>query len=252
MKQIISNIYKLGILFLLLTSLLACNKEQQTSKAVSIQVGGYNAGDAELEISIDTTTYPKIQPNMPVAFGNVIAYPSGKTQAILKIKDMTSGKEVFQRQLSLGGSNLEQFFPFVFINGSVLEIKPPVADPVTNKMGFYIHYPVSTDGIDIFLQNDAGQIAYVAKNVQPSEWAYTNYQPAEGFTDPDKQYFLCFTKTGTTDSWAFEESEFKSKYSYNHRGILFPMNQEKGLVRTYFITPAVADLRVERLFKLPK
>lgn len=254
MKHIISNISKLGIFIVLLTSLVACNKEKELTKAISIQIGGYNSSNAELEISIDTLVYrnKKTQPNMPMDFGNVYTYPSGKNQAILKIKDLKSGRELFQQQLNLGGNQLELFFPFVLINGQVLEIKPPAADPSTNKIGFYIHYPASNDAIDIFLQNEAGENAYIAKNVQPSGWVYSNYLPMEGFTDANKRYFLCFTKAGTTDSWAFEDSERKSKYSYSHVGTALPMKQDKGLVRTYFVTPAAADLRVERLFKLPK
>nr|WP_121272579.1 hypothetical protein [Pedobacter schmidteae] len=254
MKHIISNISKLGVFITLLTGLLACNKEKELTKAISIQIGGYNSGDAELEMSIDTLVYrnKKTQPNMPVDFANVYTYSSGKGQATLRIKDLKSGREVFQQQLNLGGSELELFFPFVLINGKALEIKPPAADPTTNKIGFYIHYPASNDAIDIFLQNNAGENAYIAKNVQPSGWVYSNYLPSEGFTDASKNYFLCFTKAGTTDSWAFEDSEGKSKYSYSRVGTALPMKEDKGLVRTYFVTPAAADLRVERLFKLPK
>ncbi len=70
----------------------------------------------------------------------------------LKIKDLISGKDVYQQQLILNNSDLERFFQFVLIDGHQLEVKPPAADAATNKVGFYIHYPQSSDPIDVFLK----------------------------------------------------------------------------------------------------
>lgn len=245
------NIKLLGLLVPLIM-FISCSKDEEQMKAVSIEVWGYNVGDAELEASVDTTIYRNFitLPNKPVTFSKVYTFPSAKKEASLKIKDKTSGKEVFQQQLSLGTSELEMFFPFVLINGNVLEIKPPAADPATNKMGFYIHYPQSNDALDIFLQNEAGQRVYIAQNVKPGAWVYTSYLPQEGFKDENKSYDLYFTKAGTTDGWYFEDSEFKSRIGES--SLFFPKLDEKGLVRTYFVTPGVAQLEVMRLFKRPR
>jgi hypothetical protein len=229
----------------------ACSKEEEQMKAVNIEVWGYNVGDAELETSVDTTIYRNFitHPDAPVIFSKIYTFPSAKRKASLKIKNRTSGKEVFQQELNLGTSELELFFPFVFINGNALDIKPAAADPATNKLGFYIHYPQSEDALDIFLRNEAGQIVTIAQNVKPGSWIYASYLPQEGFKDKNKQYELCFTKTGTTDSWYFEGSEMISKSGES--GLLFPKNEEKGLVRTYFVTPDAVQLNVMRLFKRP-
>lgn len=246
------NIRILGLL-VLLNMFISCNKEdEEGTKATSIEVWGYNVGDAELEVSVDTTIYRNFttMPNKPVTFSKVYTFPFAKKEASLKIKDKTSGKEVFQQQLNLGGGELELFFPFVFIDGNALKIEPPVADPATNKMGFYIHYPQSEDALDIFLRNEAGQMVYIAQNVKPGAWIYSSYQPQEGFKDKNKSYDLCFTRAGTTDSWYFENSEMVSKSGVT--GLFFPKGEEKGLVRTYFVTPSALQLEVMRLFKRPK
>lgn len=245
------NIRLLGLL-VLLNVFISCNKEEEETRAIGVEVWGYNVGNAELEASIDTTIYRNFAtlPNKPVVFSKVYTFPFARKEALLKIKDKTSGKEVFQQKLNLGGSELELFFPFVCINGNALKIELPVADPATNKMGFYIHYPQSEEALDIFLRNEAGQIAYIAQNVKPGAWIYASYLPQEGFKDKSKSYDLCFTRTGTTDSWYFEDSEMISKAGES--GLLIPKGEEKGLVRTYFVTPATLQLEVMRLFKRPK
>lgn len=233
---------------LLLPGLVACNKEDGLNKAVSVRISGYNIGNSELEVSIDEVTYDKFRTpaNQRLEFAKVYTYPSGKSQASLKIKDIASGKQVYQQQLQLNNRQLEMFFPFIFMNGSPLEIKPPVADPSTNKLAFYIHYPQSSDAIDIFLKNDAGQISYLAKNVQPSMWTYVDYLTASEFKDPTKDYTLYFTKTGTTDLWAFMDSE---QFSKSPIGTLaLPQFMEKSLSRTYFVTPGTNQLDVVSLF----
>lgn len=245
------NIRLLGLL-VLLNMFIACNKEEEAAKAIGVEVWGYNVGDAELEASIDTTIYRNFTtlPDKPVIFNKIYTFPFAKKEAVLKITDKTSGKEVFRQQLNLSGGERELFFPFVFINGNALKIEPPVADPATNKMGFYIHYPQSEEALDIFLRNEAGQIAYIAQNVKPGTWIYAGYLPQEGFKDKSNSYDLCFTKTGTTDSWYFENIEAISKVG--ETGLLFPKGEETGLVRTYFVTPSALQLEVMRLFKRPK
>lgn len=245
-----SNIRIFGLLVALMM-FISCSKEEEQMKAINVEVWGYNVGDAELEMSIDTTTYSKFitPPNKAVTFSKIYTYPSAKKEVLLKIKDKTSGKDLFQQQLALGTSQLEMFFPFVFMNGKELKVEPAAADPATNKLGFYIHYPQSNDALDIFLKNEEGQMMSIAKNVKPGTWIYANYLPEEGFKLKDKKYMLCFTKTGTTDSWYFGDSEGISKV--DEFSLLFPKNEEKGLVRTYFVTPGTEQLDVIRLFKRP-
>ena len=251
MQQIQSNIKKLALFVLLTTGLGACNKEAALNKAVSIQISGYNIGSTELEVSIDTVVYRnfKILPDQELNFGKIFTYPSGKNEAVLKIKDLTTGKDIYQQQLNLNSTKLELFFPFVLIDGKQLDTKPPAADPATNKLGFYIHYPQSTDAIDIFMKNDDGEMVYLAQNVQPSTWVYADYLAQESFLRPNKQYTVYFTKAGTTDTWAFNDNEYMSKIGEST--LITPAKGEKGLVRTYFITPGSVDLRVVRLFKRP-
>jgi len=243
------KIKKLGFFFILLTALLACNKEQDVTKAISINIKGYNIGNSELEVAVDDVTYDKfrIPANQQVNFAKIYTYPSNKSQASLRIKDITPAKEVFQQQLQLNKGEIDRFFPFVIINGTPLEIKPPVADPSTNKVAFYIHYPQSSDAIDIFLKNNAGQIAYVAKNVKPSTWVYTDYLTDEAFKDLRSSDMLYFTKTGTTTTWAFRDSEQISKSPIGT--LLLPNFAEKGKVCSYFITPSTNQLDMVRLFK---
>lgn len=240
---------KLGFFFILITALVACNKEQDVTKAISINIKGYNIGNSELEVAVAEVTYNKfrIPANQQVNFAKIYTYPSNKGQASLRIKDITPAKEVFQQQLDLNNGEIDRFFPFVIINGTPLEIKPPVADPSTNKVAFYIHYPQSNDAIDIFLKNDAGQIVYVAKNVRPSTWVYSDYLTSEIFKNLSTTDNLYFTKAGTTDTWAFRDSEQMSKSPAS--SLLLPNFTEKGRVCSYFVTPGTNQLDVVRLFK---
>jgi hypothetical protein len=252
MKQIISIIKKSGLVVLLMAGLNACNKEVDATKAVSIEIKGFNIGNAELQITVDTLVYRNLQvaPNQELNFGKVFTYPSSKNEVTLKIKDLTSGKDVYQQQLSLNNSDLERFFQFVLIDGHQLEVKPPAADPATNKVGFYIHYPQSSDPIDIFLKNPEGEIVYLAKNVQPSTWVYADYLTQPGFENPNTNYNILFAKAGTTDVWAFNDSEYISQSSED--AMFLPQYGQQGRVCSYFVTPGQVDLRVVRLFKVAK
>jgi len=243
------NMKRLALFIVLVIALSACNKDELTTRAVSIQVKGYNIGNSELEITIDTVVYDKFKTasNSLLNFGKVYTYPSGKGAALLKIKDVTTGKEVYQNQLELNAGGLERFFPFVFINGAALEIKAPAADPSTNKMAFYIYYPQSNDAMDIYMKNEKEEIVYIAKNVVSGTWGYSAYVTTTGFTDANTNYYWYFVKAGTTDQWAFSDSESMSKFSSGTLSI--PKKGEKGRVQTYFVTPGSNQLDVVNLFK---
>lgn len=244
-----NNIKRLTLFAVMTMVLAACNKEDITTKAVSIQIGGYNMGNSELLVTIDTVVYDKFKtaPDKLLNFRNVYTYPSTKGQAVLKIKDLVSGKEVYQNTLTLGSKDLERFFPFVFLNGSPLEIKAPAADPATNKMAFYVHYPQSDDVLDIYMKNEKGEMVSIAKNVKPGTWSYSEYVTTTGFTDVSDTYKWFFVKAGTTDQWAFNDSEYMSQFSTGTLSI--PKKGEKGRVQTYFITPTTNQLDIAALFK---
>lgn len=252
MKQIISNLKKSGLVILLMAGLSACNKEVDATKAISIEIKGFNVGNAELQITVDTLVYRNLEvaPNEELNFGKVFTYPSSKNEVTLKIKDLISGKDVYQQQLILNNSDLERFYQFVLIDGHQLEVKPPAADPATNKVGFYIHYPQSSDPIDVFLKNPEGEIVYLAKNVQPSTWVYADYLTQAGFENPNTNYTILFAKAGTTDVWAFNDNEYMSQSSED--AMFLPQQGQQGLVCSYFVTPGSVDLRVVRLFKRQK
>ncbi len=249
MAHVIRRIKQLGLLVCGLTAIVACNKEELRQKAISVLVKGYNVGNSELEISIDTVVYDKFrtQPNRLINFGKVYTHSSNKTQSLLKIKDLVSGKEVYQHQIDLSANKFDYFFPFVFINGSALEIKSPTADPVTNKMAFYIHYPQSNDALDIYMKNSEGDMVYIAKNVKPGTWSYSEYLTTTGFTDENATYNWYFVKAGTTNQWAFHDNEWMSQFSTGT--VYLPKNGELGRVQTYFVTPASNQLDVVSLFK---
>lgn len=244
------NMKRLMLLAIVAAGLASCNKEDIKTKAVSLQIRGYNIGNSELEVSLDALVYDKFKTaaDQQLNFGKVYTYPSSQGQVLLKIKDVISGKEVYQNQLSLNTPELERFFPFVFINGSPLEIKAPAADPSTNKMAFYIYYPQSNDGIDIFMKNKEGQTVYIARNVKPATWTYSDYVTTEGFKDTNETYTWYFVKTGTTDQWAFNDSEGLSKSGTGQ--LYIPKKGETGRVQTYFVTPASNQLDAVSLFKI--
>ncbi|RZM29576.1 MAG: hypothetical protein EOO88_04420 [Pedobacter sp.] len=248
MKQMIRKIGKLGFLAFAVIGMAACNKDELTQKAVSVEIKGYNIGSGELEVSIDTVVYDKFRtaPNKLLNFGRVYTYPSSRAQAVLKIKDLASGREVYQAQLDLEKNDFERFFPFVLIDGSPLAINAPVVDPSTNKMVFYIHYPQSSDLIDVFMRNDVGQQVYIAKNVAPGTWTSGDYLTTDGFRDANKDYTWCFVKAGTLDQWAFND-EYLSVFRTGTLAV--PKNDEKGRVQSYFVTPASNQLDIVSLFK---
>ncbi len=245
----INNIKRLILFTAITIAVVACNKDEITTKAVSIQIGGYNIGNSELQVTIDTVVYDKFKtaPDKLLNFRNVYTYPSTKGEAVLRIKDLVSGKEVYQNTLTLGNKDLERFFPFVFLNGSPLEIKAPAADPATNKMAFYIHYPPSNDLLDIYMKNEKGEMVSIAKNVKPGTWSYSEYVTTTGFNNTSTTYTWHFVKAGTTNQWAFNDNEYMSQFSTGTLDI--PKKGEKGRVQPYFVTPTTNQLDVVSLFK---
>ncbi|WP_295118505.1 hypothetical protein [uncultured Chitinophaga sp.] len=234
----------------------ACNKDIETTKAVAFDIVGYNTSNNDLEISVDTVVFSRfpIAANSVVSFGKSYTYPSVKREAQISVKDKQSGNEVWKQTVRLSDAELEQFYPFVWLDGQVLAVNPPTADANTNKIGFYVHYPQSNDPIDIFIKNEAGQAAYFAKNVTPGTWVYSDYVTPEGFfQNPNGDFYIHCTKAGTTDSWAFDNNEAKSKVSNNNNGTFFPLHHtQKGNVRSYFITPGMYQMELIRLFKKPR
>ena len=244
-----NNIKRIAFFIAMVVALAACNKDEMTTKAVSIQIGGYNIGNSELQVTIDTVVYDKFKtaPDKLLNFRNVYTYPSTKGEAVLKIKDLVSGKEVYQSTLTLGNKDLERFFPFVFLNGSPLEIKAPAADPATNKMAFYVYYPQSNDVLDIYMKNEKGEMVSIAKNVKPGTWSYSEYVTTTGFTNTSSSYTWHFVKAGTIDQWAFNDDAYMSQFSTGTLSI--PKKGEKGRVQTYFVTPTTNQLDIAALFK---
>lgn len=236
----------------------SCNKDIEGKKVINVTFHGYNISDTELEVSVDTVVFDKkmLRPNGQIGFSMVYPYIYGKTEAIVRVKDKANGKELFQQKLDLTSGRLEFFNTLINIKGNVLEVKPPAADPATNKLGFYIYYPESDDPIDIFMTNqNTGETVYLAKSVKPQTWVYVDYLPAEGFQDKNivGGCTIFFTKAGTTDQWAFNDDEYVSQtsaFSWSLPHARFNLNK----VQPYFILPSPQGWEAEavRLFPIPK
>jgi hypothetical protein len=248
MKKTIEKI--IGIVFVM-GLFTACNKETLTEKAVNITIVGYNTSSEELEVSLDTVVYKKnlLAANNEIAFGKSYAYFQGKAQATLRIKEKMSGKEIFNRQITFSGAELEPFFNFLYVDGKEITVQLPVANPSTNKLGFYVHYPPSSDALDIFMKNNAGELTYLAKNVKPGTWVYTDYMAQAGFKEPNVDYPLYFTKAGTTNNWAFGTENLSKNVSQTK---IPRTDNTKGVVQAYFVTPNNSNTTVVRLFNPPK
>ncbi|MRG44252.1 hypothetical protein GFS24_03960 [Chitinophaga sp. SYP-B3965] len=247
----------LAIASLTILGLASCNKDIETIRAINVTFKGFNLSNMQLEVSLDTVIFDKkIQPaNARVNFSMVYPYFGGKKEAILTVKDKVSGKELFQKTLPLSGSQLEFFYPLVNIDGKLLDITPPAADPATNKLGFYIYYTKNNDPIDILMYNqNTGQQAYLAKNAVPQTWVYTDYLPDPAFPDGNAvgSSTIYFLKAGTFD-FAFNDSESLSQTS--GFGWYIPHNKFTGnKVQLYFIQPSPQGFGTEmaQLFPIPK
>ena len=249
-------------LALLLMIFTACNKEPlDAEKAMNIVVSGYNGGSHPLQMAIDTTVYDVsvafgkyiIKPNTLANFNIAYSYRSNK-QRMLTLTDTVTKEVVYRKELPSTG--IKANFSYVFINGKLLDINPPAADPATNKLGFYIHYPAGDESFDISLYRVDGSTGqehrvYLAKSVKPGAWVYVDYMAAENFATKSMlgNAQVHFTRSDDVSQWAFENNENKSRISAF--GLFFPIAGEKGLVQPYFITPQAYDLGHSQFFFYP-
>ncbi|RXK81315.1 hypothetical protein [Filimonas effusa] len=249
-------------LVLLLTMFAACNKEApDAERAMSVVISGYNGGAHPLQMAIDTTVYDVavssgkyiVKPNDLGNFNIAYSYRSNK-QRMFTLTDTVTKEIVYRKELPSDGTKAN--FNYLFLNGKLVDINPPVADPVTNKLGFYIYYPASDESIDISLYRVDGSTGqafrvYLAKGIKPGTWAYVDYMAGENFATKNMlgNTQIHFTKSGNVGQWAFENDESKSVISAF--GMFLPAADEKGLVQPYFITPQTYDLGHSQLFYYP-
>ncbi len=262
--KIIARFLKTTLLFTGLASgLIACNKDDLgAKKALHVLVNGYNGSADELEVWIDTVKYNKevsngkysIKPGELVNFNVVYSYRTAQPKGELIIKEPVSGRVLFNKPLPANSTKAN--YNFVYMDGKLQDVNPPAADATTNKLGFYLQYTKSADLVDIFLHrvdNTTGQeyLEYIAKGVMPGSWVYVDYLASESFKSQSvlRSSNLCFTRTGTTDQWAFDDSEVMSKLDAS--SLVLPVVQEKGLVQSYFFKPGQWQLEVARLFFYP-
>lgn len=248
----------LFIASLTVLALASCNKEIDTSKVINVTFHGYNLSDMQLLVTLDTVVFDQKvqQANTRLNFSMVYPYFSGKKEAVLRVKDTITGKELFHETLDLTSGQLEFHFNLVNINGSLVDVKPPASDTSTNKLGFYIYYPESTDLIDIILYNTTtGQLVYLAQNVAPQTWVYTDYVLTDGFRKKEEvgSSIVYFFKAGSIEQFAFFDDEYKSQvtaFSWYLPHSLYDL----GKVQSYFILPSVQSGQTEivNLFPNPK
>lgn len=239
---------------LAIMTLGSCNKEIEGTKVINVTLRGYNFSDAPLEVTVDTAVFESkiVQPNSRVNFSMVYPYAPGKTEAALHVKNTVTGADLFQETLALSGGQLEFFYPLININGSLLDITPPAADPATNKLSFYIYYKESNDPIDILMYNpNTGQQVYLAQNVIPQTWVHTDYVPVEGFREKAEVEgsTIYFLKAGTFD-WAFNNDEYQSQVGAF--GWYIPHKTHNlDKVQPYFIMPSPQGWNVEFINLFP-
>lgn len=259
MKQFFNYKQTIQILLWLSVVFVACNKDDQpTPKAMHVVINGYNGSDNALQVTIDTTEYTGkrvLKPMEKFEFNVAYSYPDNQQQRMVIITDTVTRKVVFTK--ALPSSGIKADINILCLNGKVTEIQPPSADPSTNKLGFYIQYADSETALDISLyridNNGQEYRVYLAKNVKPGNWIYVNYIAGTDFntkTLVDDAAKLCFTKAGTTDQWAFEDSELKSSVAVS--GMQLPLAGEKGLVQPYVLTPGGYILEYARMYFHPE
>ncbi|MCW3464481.1 hypothetical protein [Chitinophaga nivalis] len=240
-----------------------CNKDDlRVEKSIHIVINGYNGSTNELEVAIDTTRYGKsssrekstIPPAAVSPFNTVYTYYSGQNPGSVTITDPVTQKELFNKPLPASGT--KAFYNFIYLDGKELEIKVPAADAATNKLVFYIYDATNETPFDVFLyriDNNTGQEfrQNLAKNVKANTWFYTDYIPSADFNSKNmlSSSYICFTKAGTIDQWAFQDSESMSKLSAF--GMALPIGGEKGIVQAYFIVPGRSQLEKSSLFFHP-
>lgn len=196
-----------------------------------------------------------LKPTEKFEFNVAYAYLEKQQQKTVVVTDTVTRQVIFSKLLPSDGTKAA--INFLYINGKVTEIQPPAADTSTNKLGFYIHYTDNETPLDIFLyrmdnSNGMEYRTYLAKNVKPGSWVYVDYLAGADFntkTNVDDAANLYFTKTGTTDQWAFDDNQFKSTVSVS--GMQLPLAGEKGLVQQYLITPGGYTLDFARMYFHP-
>lgn len=263
MKSIKKITYKVVVSTLLIVAMGSCNKEDLSApKALHVLINGYNGSADELEVWIDTVSYDKtilngkytLKPASLVGFNAVHTYRTAKPQGMVTIKESESGKVLLSKPMPATGTKADYYF--VYVDGKIQEVTPPVADPTTNKLGFYLHGTESADLVDVFLyrkdNNDGKEYReYLAKNVKPGTWVYVDYLPAVSFKTKNdlSSSGIYFTRAGTTDQWAFTGGETMNRLDAAGMGL--PVNDEKGLVEPYFIVPGGWELEKARMFFYP-
>lgn len=258
MRSIIRHIVKPVLLALLATTIAACNKDNlDIEKGFQVLVSGYNGSGNTLQVTIDTTKYGHsnymIKPASLIGFNAVYTYKSPK-EKLLTITDTVTKKVLFSKPLPATGTKAN--FNFIYIDDRIVEVKPQAIDPATNKLGFYVQYTVNNEPFDVFIyrkDNTTGKEyrQYLARGVKPKTWVYVDYMVTADFADINllNNSNIFFTKTGTTDQWAFNDSEAMSKTPAS--GLNLPVGTEKGLVLPYFLIPGSMKLEYSRLFFVP-
>lgn len=256
MKRIIN--YKIWLVLLSIV-FMACNKENNNVEhAMHVVVSGYNGSGNVLQVSIDTVQYDQaakngiyiVKPASLLQFNAVYTYVPNGQQRMVTLTDTITKKVVFSKPLPAAGTKVS--FIYLFVDGKEMAVPEPAADTATNKLGFYIHYTDSDEPFDMFLyrKDNTGKEyqTYLAQNVKPNTWIYIDYRAGEKFDNKEifKDSYIYFTKPGTRDQWAFQDTESKSKASAF--GLGFPVAGEKGLVQSYFLAQGTWGLERVRLF----
>lgn len=248
----------LALLLGLAAAFTACNKENNNpEKAMQVIISAYNSSANPLMVAIDTAKYSKpadlIKPVSIAELYTVFPY-RGSRERLVTITDTVTKKVLYSKPLPLTGSKSN--FNFIYIDGKELEVNPPAAAATTNKVGFYVQYTTNDAPIDISLYRVDSQTGqeyryYLAKNVKPRTWVYLDYLAAENFdsTGGLGSASVCFNKAGTTNQWAFADSEAQSKLQAQTLNL--PRKGEIGLVQPYFVVPISSQLRSVRLFFFP-
>lgn len=255
--------FKIPVMLLFLSvAFMACNKENlDAEKAMQIIVNGYNGGAVDLEMSVDTTVYGTGVANGSYLFkagsimGASIAYKyAGQKERMFTLFEKDTKRVLLNRPLPATGT--KAMFNFIYLDGREMEINPPAPDANTNKLGFYVQYTDSDAPFDVFLyrrDNTTGQEyrQYLVKNIRPKTWIYFDYMATADFGSSSLlgNSSIYFTKAGTTDQWAFQDSEALSKY--NASAMSFPLSGEKGLVQPYFFAHNFGLMNRSRLFFYP-
>lgn len=258
MRSIIKHLAMPALLVLLVATITACNKENlESEKAFHVLINGYNGGSNPLRVTIDTTKFNHnnylIKPTAIIGFNVAYTYWSQK-ERLVNIIDTVTKKVILSKPLPATGTKAN--FNFIYLDNALVEVNPPAANPATNKLGFYMQYTVDNTPFDIFISRTDATTGteyrqYLARDVKPKNWIYVDYIPTADFANVNflNTSTILFTKAGTTDQWAFMDSESMSKISAT--GLNLPLAGEKGLVQPYFLIPGPRMLEYARLFFSP-